>query len=150
MSKLKGKCFEPHLGKVPDQMTPLAVILCQDVEEERLHIVVQGLMVQKQFGQKTQVLTVDCAHISINLSRQQGPFRLTQFTSVGRCKLHLRRPWPLERGKQRKRREVSVWQPATSPCQETRSAATMPQVNLLNYPAQCRPTCKSCAVNLSK
>lgn len=31
----------------------------QDVEDERLHIKVQGLVVQEEFGQKTEILTVD-------------------------------------------------------------------------------------------
>lgn len=48
-------------------MATFAVILCEDVEKEGLYIVVKGLVVQEQLGQQTQVLTVDCAHVSINL-----------------------------------------------------------------------------------
>lgn len=56
-----------YLGEVANEVTTFAVVLGQDVEEEGLYIVVEGLMVQKQLGQQAQVLTVDCAHISINL-----------------------------------------------------------------------------------
>ena len=57
----------PYLGEVADEVATFAVILGQDVEKEGLHIIVEGLVVQEQLGQQTQVLTVDCAHISINL-----------------------------------------------------------------------------------
>lgn len=56
-----------YLGEVAHEMAALAVVLREDVEEERLHVVVQGLVVQEQLGQQAQVLTVDCAHVSINL-----------------------------------------------------------------------------------
>ena len=56
-----------YLGEVPDQVAALAVILGEHVEEEGLHVVVQGLVVQKQLGQQTQVLTVDCAHVAVHL-----------------------------------------------------------------------------------
>lgn len=51
-------------------MAALAVVLCENVEEEGLHIVVQRLVVQEQLGQQTQVLTVDCAHVPIHLRKQ--------------------------------------------------------------------------------
>ena len=57
----------PYLGEVADEVASLAVILGQDVEKEGFHIVVEGLVIQEQLGQQTQVLTVDCAHIPINL-----------------------------------------------------------------------------------
>lgn len=40
-------------------MRPLLVDLGQDVEDEGLHVKVQGLVVQEEFGQQTQVLAVD-------------------------------------------------------------------------------------------
>lgn len=48
-------------------MATFVIILGQDVEKERLYIIVEGLVVQEQLGQQTQVLTVDCAHIPIDL-----------------------------------------------------------------------------------
>lgn len=48
-----------HFGEVADDVRPLLVDLGQDVEDEGLHVKVQGLVVQEQFGQQTQVLTVD-------------------------------------------------------------------------------------------
>lgn len=56
-----------YLGEVADEVATFAVILGEDVEKEGLHIIVEGLVVQEQLGQQTQVLTVDCAHIPINL-----------------------------------------------------------------------------------
>lgn len=48
-------------------MATFVVILGQDVEKEGLHVIVECLVVQEQLGQQTQVLTVDCAHVPINL-----------------------------------------------------------------------------------
>lgn len=59
--------LRPYLGEVADKMAAFAVILCQDVEKEGLHIIVQSLVVQEELGQQTQVLTVDCAHVAIDL-----------------------------------------------------------------------------------
>lgn len=56
-----------YLGEVADEVATFAVVLGQDVEKEGLHIIVEGLVVQEQLGQQTQVLAVDCAHIPINL-----------------------------------------------------------------------------------
>ena len=67
MEKMRSGASLRYLGEVADEMATFAVILGQDVEEEGLHIVVEGLVVQEQLGQQTQVLTVDCAHIPINL-----------------------------------------------------------------------------------
>lgn len=59
----------PYLGEVANKVATFAVVLGQDVEKEGLHIIVEGLVVQEELGQQTQVLTVDCAHIPINLLR---------------------------------------------------------------------------------
>lgn len=56
-------------------MATFAVILGEDVKKEGLHVVVESLVVQEELGQQTQVLTVDCAHIPVNLGwneRQKG------------------------------------------------------------------------------
>lgn len=53
-------------------MATFAVILGEDVKKEGLHVVVESLVVQEQLGQQTQVLTVDCAHVPINLGWNQS------------------------------------------------------------------------------
>lgn len=53
-------------------MATFAVVLGEDVEKEGLHVVVESLVVQEELGQQTQVLTVDCAHVPINLGRRQS------------------------------------------------------------------------------
>ncbi len=40
-------------------MTPHGVGLTEDIEYEGRHIIVEGLMVEKQLGQKAEVLTVE-------------------------------------------------------------------------------------------
>lgn len=58
---------QPYLREVTNKVATFAVVLGEDVEKEGLHIVVEGLVVEEQLGQQTQVLTVDCAHVPINL-----------------------------------------------------------------------------------
>lgn len=48
-------------------MAAFIVVLCEYVEKEGLHVIVQRLMVQEELGKQTQILTVYCADISINL-----------------------------------------------------------------------------------
>lgn len=48
-------------------MAAFTVILCENIKEEGLHVIVQRLMVQEEFGQQAQILTVYCADISIHL-----------------------------------------------------------------------------------
>ena len=43
----------PHLREVSNQVTPSVVGLCHHIEEKRLNVIVQSLVVQEQFGQKT-------------------------------------------------------------------------------------------------
>lgn len=52
-------------------MAAFTVILCEYIKEEGLHIVVQRLMVQEEFGQQAQILTVYCADISIHLEKRK-------------------------------------------------------------------------------
>lgn len=52
-------------------MAAFTVILCEYIEEEGLHVIVQCLMVQEEFGQQAQILTVYCADISIHLERRK-------------------------------------------------------------------------------
>lgn len=65
--RLGASC--PYLGEVTDKVATFAVVLGEDIEKEGLDIIVEGLVVQEQFGQQTQVLAVDCAHIPVNLLR---------------------------------------------------------------------------------
>ena len=48
-------------------MATFAVILSEDIEEKGLHVIVQGLVVQKEFGQQAEILAVDLTHDSIHL-----------------------------------------------------------------------------------
>lgn len=56
-----------YLGEVANKVAPFVVVLGQDVEKEGLHVIVEGLVVQEQLGQQTQVLTVDSAHVPVHL-----------------------------------------------------------------------------------
>ena len=47
-------------------MAAVAVHLAQHVEHEGLHVKVQRLVVQEQFGQQTQVLAVDLSTCHTN------------------------------------------------------------------------------------
>lgn len=60
-----------YLGEVADKMATFAVVLGEDVKKEGLHVVVEGLVVQEELGQQTQVLTVDCAHVPVHLGWKQ-------------------------------------------------------------------------------
>lgn len=48
-------------------MAAFLIIFCKDIEEEWFNIIIQGFVVQKEFGQQAKILTVNFAHISINL-----------------------------------------------------------------------------------
>lgn len=65
-----------YLGEVADKMATFAVVLGEDVKKEGLHVIVESLVVQEELGQQTQVLTVDCAHVPVNLeirTRRSAP-----------------------------------------------------------------------------
>lgn len=49
-------------------MTAFLIILCENVEEERLHIIIQGLVIQEKLCQQAEVLAEKFADISINLN----------------------------------------------------------------------------------
>ena len=53
------------LGEVADQVAALGVVLGQDVEEKRLNVVVERLVVKKQLDQEAKILTIDLVHVSI-------------------------------------------------------------------------------------
>lgn len=48
-----------YLRKVSHYVTAFLIHLSQDVEEERLYIEVECLVIQEEFGHQTQVLAVD-------------------------------------------------------------------------------------------
>ena len=48
-------------------MTTLAVVLSQDIEEERLHVVVERLVIEEEFDEETEVLTVDLVGVAVHL-----------------------------------------------------------------------------------
>jgi len=52
-------------------MTTLLIILCQNVEEKRLNVIIERLVVQKKLCKQTKVLAKNFADISINL-KQRG------------------------------------------------------------------------------
>ena len=52
-----------YLWKISNHVTTLIISLCHDVEEKRLNIVVQCLVVKKQLCKQTQVLTVNLQQI---------------------------------------------------------------------------------------
>lgn len=52
-------------------MTAFGVILCENIKKEGFHVVVQSLVVQKELGEKTEVLTVYCADVAINLNKSK-------------------------------------------------------------------------------
>lgn len=47
-------------------MAALFVHLRQNVEEKRLHVKVEGLVIQKEFGHQTEVLAVDLVVTAIH------------------------------------------------------------------------------------
>ena len=51
-------------------MTTLVVALTHDIEEEGVGVVVQGLVVQKQLGQQTEVLGVILILPSVNFKER--------------------------------------------------------------------------------
>lgn len=71
---------QPYLREVTDEVAAFAIVLSEDVEKEGLHIIIQGLVVQEQLGQQTQVLTVDCAHVPVNLLWNQRENASVQYT----------------------------------------------------------------------
>ena len=55
------------LAEVPHQVAALGVVLGQDVEEERLHVVVERLVIEEEFDEETEVLTVDLVGVAVHL-----------------------------------------------------------------------------------
>ena len=59
------------LGEVAEKMAPVRVVLGQHVEEKRFDIVVERLVIEKQFSQQAEVLTVDSIDVSVDFEHGQ-------------------------------------------------------------------------------
>ena len=57
--------------KVSNQMASFAVISSQDVKEKWFDIIIQSFVVQKQFRQQTEILTINFARQSIHFKNRQ-------------------------------------------------------------------------------
>lgn len=53
-----NKKYDTHLAEVTDGMAAFGIADCHDVKEERLDVVVQRFMIQEEFGQQTEILTI--------------------------------------------------------------------------------------------
>ena len=60
------------LAEVPHQVAALGVVLGQDVEEERLHVVVERLVIEEEFDEETEVLTVDLVGVAVHLEHRHA------------------------------------------------------------------------------
>ena len=69
-----GLKFGPiYLGEVPDHVTALRVKLGHDVEEERLHIKVERLVLEEELGHETETLAVDLVLLPVHLKHRGLP-----------------------------------------------------------------------------
>eukprot|EP00588_Corethron_pennatum_P010154 CAMPEP_0194273278 /NCGR_PEP_ID=MMETSP0169-20130528/6646_1 /TAXON_ID=218684 /ORGANISM="Corethron pennatum, Strain L29A3" /LENGTH=333 /DNA_ID=CAMNT_0039016179 /DNA_START=671 /DNA_END=1673 /DNA_ORIENTATION=- len=62
------------LAEVSHDVTPRAVALRDDVEPEGVHVVVEGLVVQKELGEEAQVLAVDALLLPVHLESGDRAF----------------------------------------------------------------------------
>lgn len=53
-----NKKYGTHFTEVTDGMAAFGIADCHDVKEERLDVVVQRFMIQEEFGQQTEILTI--------------------------------------------------------------------------------------------
>ena len=53
-------------------MTTLTVILGEDIEQERLHVIVERLVVEKQLDEQAEVLTVDLVCVAVHLEHRHA------------------------------------------------------------------------------
>ena len=52
-----------HLGEIANYMEAILVPFCHDVEQEGVCIVVESLVVQKEFGKQAQVLCISLWYV---------------------------------------------------------------------------------------
>lgn len=55
-----------HFTEVTDGMAAFGIADCHDVKQERLDVVVQRFMIQEEFGQQTEILTILLIPLTIN------------------------------------------------------------------------------------
>merc|ERR1719220_830950 len=68
-------------GEISHYVGPVFVDLTQDVEDEGLHIEIQSLVIQEQFGQQAEVLTVELAFLPVNLEYAGRSLPVDLFTA---------------------------------------------------------------------
>ena len=61
-------------------MCSFSVNFSEDVKQERLHIKIQSLVVQEQFGKETYILTVYLHYVSLNRSYYREVNNITNNT----------------------------------------------------------------------
>ena len=71
------------LAEVADEMRALLVVLREYVEEERLDIVVERLVVEKELGEQTQVLTIDFGRVAVHLENGEVSRRRAVYFVAG-------------------------------------------------------------------
>ena len=60
---------------------------CENVEEERLDVVVEGLRVEEELDEEAQVLAVNLVQVPVNLKHRQVVLKtLIRFLSLGKRK----------------------------------------------------------------
>ena len=59
--------IDADLAEVPHQVTALAVILGEDIEQEGLHVVVERLVIEEQLGDVAQVFRVNLLLLRVKL-----------------------------------------------------------------------------------
>lgn len=62
------------LRKVADKMASLAIVDRQDVKEERFDVVVKRLVIEKELGQKAEILAIDLVDVAVHLKHGQVIF----------------------------------------------------------------------------
>lgn len=89
-------------------MRPFLIHLTQDVEEEGIYVIVQRLVIQKELGEETKVLTVDFLIFAVNLVHRKVIFTIDlsagwravfAITGENRCN---KSQWSEERSRERK------------------------------------------------
>ena len=60
-------------------MVALVVALAHDVKEERVRVVIEGLVVQEELGEKAEVLGVHLVLASVNFEKRQRSFSKKSF-----------------------------------------------------------------------
>ena len=71
--------------------SPCGVVLAENVEQEGLHVVVQGFVIQEQLGQQAKVLAVQFGLGTIHLQPGNGLMRCSRDTTM--ILQHVRTSW---------------------------------------------------------